>query len=45
VRWSAGISVALLLCAALIARHVNNPPNRRAEEPKRACGSLPENAE
>jgi DHA2 family methylenomycin A resistance protein-like MFS transporter len=45
VRWSAGISVALLLCAALIARHVNNPPNRRTEEPKRACGSLPENAE
>ncbi|WP_250479001.1 MFS transporter [Caballeronia sp. AAUFL_F1_KS47] len=32
VRWSAAISVALLLCAALIARHVNNPASANAEE-------------
>nr|WP_244158648.1 MFS transporter [Caballeronia fortuita] len=31
VRWSAAISVALLLCAAMIARRVNNPAGVKAE--------------
>ncbi|WP_374729941.1 MFS transporter [Caballeronia temeraria] len=37
VRWSAAISVALLACAALIARQVNNPANVKTQGPKPAC--------
>ncbi|SAK51276.1 major facilitator transporter [Caballeronia catudaia] len=42
VRWSAGISVVLLLCAALTARHVSNPARARTKDAKRACGPVPD---
>jgi DHA2 family methylenomycin A resistance protein-like MFS transporter len=45
VRWSAAISVALLLAAALIARHVRNPASPKTEATKRACGALSDEAE
>jgi DHA2 family methylenomycin A resistance protein-like MFS transporter len=45
VRSSAWISVALLLGAALIARHVNNPASAKREAATPACGALPEEAE
>jgi DHA2 family methylenomycin A resistance protein-like MFS transporter len=46
VRWSAMISVALLLGAALTARYVKNPAGgRTGGERKRACGPLPDETE
>ncbi|SAK57575.1 major facilitator transporter [Caballeronia hypogeia] len=46
VRWSAGISVALLLCAALCARWVGKQPGaRESGERRRACGPVPDEAE
>jgi MFS transporter, DHA2 family, methylenomycin A resistance protein len=45
VRWSAGISVVLLLCAALTARRVDNPSNAQRGDTKRACGPVPDEAD
>ncbi|SAK99279.1 MFS transporter [Caballeronia ptereochthonis] len=46
VRWSACISLGLLLCAALAACHVSNPPSaRKTDERTRACGPVPDEAE
>ncbi|BAN25211.1 MFS transporter [Caballeronia insecticola] len=46
VRWSAGISVALLLCAALTARYMRNSPNaRQSHDATRAGGPLADEAE
>ncbi|AQH01227.1 MFS transporter [Burkholderia sp. KK1] len=44
VRWSAGISVVLLLCAALTARHVSNPAGR-TDDAKRARGPVADRAD
>ncbi|SAL22481.1 major facilitator transporter [Caballeronia peredens] len=46
VRWSAAISVALLLGAALSARHMRNPSNAgEGGDTKHARGPLPDEAE